>query len=232
VLGEVESLSREQQDEFKRVTDAVCEVALRAYNLAGVTVAHAGPDQHNVVPRAEVTLDGSLSRAGSERTISTYNWLHISTNDEEITKPLVAKEAKTSEYKLKEGLPPGKHVVQLIVTDDAGYQSAPDTLTITVSDVKPIADAGHDQLRNQGDDIWLNGSKSIDPDGGKITEYIWQHLKSPTPESLPTIRTAAPIYNLGGNLPIGQHVFELVVLDDEGTSSEPDSISITIRPKF
>jgi PKD repeat protein len=61
--------------------------------------------------------------------------------------------------------------VTLTVTDAAG-NSATDTMIVTVLDTTvPIANAGADQIINQGDSVTFDGSASTDGEG--ITDYSW-----------------------------------------------------------
>ncbi len=94
---------------------------------------------------------------------------------------------------------------------------------------RPKASAGHAQtaqLAWNADtvDVPLDGSGSSDPDGSVAT-YSWSG--SPVPAS-----AARPVVAL----PEGVHVFTLVVTDDLGAQSEPDTVTITVnkahRPVF
>ncbi|MBN1539176.1 MAG: PKD domain-containing protein [Candidatus Thermoplasmatota archaeon] len=86
----------------------------------------------------------------------------------------------------------GLYIVTLNVTDEAGYWNT-DTMNVTVVDITPpIADAGPDQVVDQGTLVIFNGSGSSDnvgitnwtwtfTDGGKITlqgsgpSYLFEH---------------------------------------------------------
>ncbi len=186
-------------------------------------IADAGPDQNLTLPAGaptmSVTLDGSLSH-DPDGTVVAWAWTG-SPNPADVVKPAVT-------------LGPGVYVFTLIVTDDLGAASLPDTVTITVSaaqNIPPVANAGPDQSLNlplvnstNGKaeaaatmDVHLDGSASYDVDGTVVT-YTW--TGSPDPEDI-----AKPTVNLGA----GNHVFTLMVTDDDGAVSATDSVTISVN---
>ena len=230
LIRQTKTLTKDKQDEFKLITEAIGEVANCATVLAGITVANAGHDQYNLKSRTAITLDGSLSRPGVSRKITNYHWKVIELNGREPAKPFEVT-VPSPKHKIEKGLAPGKYVFQLTVIDDKGHESSPDTMVITVQDKKPVADAGENFWVWQGDDAWLNGSLSIDPDGGKIAFFRWTEIECPELERVPQVITTRPFYNLGGNLAVRKHVFQLVVIDGEGTESDPATVSFEVREK-
>jgi len=75
---------------------------------------------------------------------------------------------------------PGNYVVHLVVTNSAGVQSTPSTVTISTTNSPPVASAGPDQTVTHIDAaIQLDGSQSYDPDGDPIS-YQWSLLSIPT----------------------------------------------------
>jgi hypothetical protein len=85
----------------------------------------------------------------------------------------------------------------------------------------PVADAGEDQIIALSEDqttvdVQLDGSGSTDPDG-TIASYTW--TGDPDPEDI-----AQPVIPL----PQGVHSFSLVVKDDRGAESTPDSVEIVV----
>jgi hypothetical protein len=67
-----------------------------------------------------------------------------------------------------------------LVVNDGTDDSEPDQVTVTVkqSNNPPVADAGSDQIVNEGDTVLLDGTASYDPDDDEIT-YYWT-----TPEGI------------------------------------------------
>lgn len=89
---------------------------------------------------------------------------------------------------------------------------------------RPVADAGPDQLGvdwRKGP-IVLDGSGSYDPDGDKLT-YRWRQISGPRVELTGADSVKASF--TGGNG--ANYVFELVVTDSKGLSSEPDTVVVT-----
>src|SRR5204863_3660766 len=72
----------------------------------------------------------------------------------------------------------GDYVVQLIV-NDGHVDSAPDTVVISTTNSKPVANAGPDQQAQVGDMVTLDGRGSSDADGDPLT-YLWDVLTLPT----------------------------------------------------
>jgi hypothetical protein len=85
----------------------------------------------------------------------------------------------------------------------------------------PVANAGPDQSINSSAVI-LDGSASTDSDGTIVT-YTWTQLSGPT-----TIDPSDSSVSGANSLVNGVYVFQLVVTDNDGASSTPDTVSITV----
>jgi hypothetical protein len=93
--------------------------------------------------------------------------------------------------------------------------------------VPPVASAGADRTLMLiaaaiTIDVTLDGSGSTDADG-TIVEYQWSTTSAGTPDPAdgPTPTVTVP-------LGVGTHTFRLVVVDDDGASSAPDEVIITV----
>jgi uncharacterized protein YhjY with autotransporter beta-barrel domain len=192
----------------------------------GQPTANAGADRSvNDTDRAageNVVLDGSAS-IDPNGTIVNYTW---SRQNGESTEQLGSGSTPTLQVRL----PDGENVIQLVVTDNQ-ENSSTDTVVITVNpaaSVGPTANAGDDRViadtdREDGEDVVLDGSSSVDPDG-TITNYAWSRVTGETTEALgnggtPTLQT---------RLPNGENVIQLVVTDNEGNTTS-DSVTITVN---
>jgi PKD repeat protein len=146
---------------------------------------------------------------------------------------------------------PGVYTFQLVVGDDRGGYSNPDTVVIRVgglappppsgagaqlptnstTSMQPIANAGPDQSVEPGSTVTLDGTQSSDPDGGAITSYSWGLVGCPDGCANP-IRVQPgptdPRPTFTAPQTPGEYTFELVVVDDEGVSSAPDTVVITV----
>jgi mono/diheme cytochrome c family protein len=85
----------------------------------------------------------------------------------------------------------------------------------------PMANAGPDQMVTlaAGEttiDVTLDGSASSDPDG-TIAAFTWTGTPDPDDVEMPMVTLEA-----------GEHTFTLVVTDDEGADSAPDTVMITV----
>ena len=79
-------------------------------------------------------------------------------------------------------LPLGRHRFRLIVVDDSGNRSAPDVVEMIVADQgAPTAVLGVPRIAAFGTSFNLDGSRSVDTGGGRITQFIWTYLGPSTP---------------------------------------------------
>jgi len=145
------------------VDSAPASVSLSTANAA--PVANAGPDQ--TVPLGSlVSLDGSASR-DPEGALVSYNWSLTG-------KPVGSNAALNGSNSVNPGFTadlPGDYVVQLIVNDGT-LASAPDTVTISTANSRPVADAGPPQTVAAGTRVRLDGSASHDADGDQLS-FAW-----------------------------------------------------------
>jgi hypothetical protein len=109
----------------------------------------------------------------------------------------------------------------------AGARTYPETLKVRLTvarsgdNIPPVADAGPDQTLVLGPgqtaaDVRLDAGGSYDPDG-TIAAYTW--TGNPDPEDV-----AAPSLSLKQ----GKYTFTLVVTDGQGSSSEADTVNVTV----
>ncbi len=169
-------------------------------------VADAGPDQTvtAVSGSADVTLDGSAS-SDADGTIAGYMWTG-SPDPDDVVQPVLT-------------LSPGVYTFTLAVKDNDDIDSAPDAVTITVN-APPIADAGPDQTvkaRGGTASVTLDGSGSSDPDGA-IAGYTWSGAPDPDDTSGPSLMLAP-----------GTYTFTLVIRDNLGADSAPDTVTIVVE---
>ncbi|MEM1069757.1 MAG: PKD domain-containing protein, partial [Planctomycetota bacterium] len=205
-----------------QVTDNDGETATETVNITvdayfnAPPIANAGPDQ--AVSDADnngteiIRLDGSPS-SDPDGSIVSYAWTLDGSQIATGVSPSVS-------------LAVGTHVIQLEVTDNEG-STATDTVVITINAFEsqaPIANAGPDQTAVDTDDnglesILLDGSSSIDPDGGDLVTYVWTENSNQVALGVnPTVE-----------LEVGQHTLVLTVTDDEGDVSS-DTVVITVNP--
>lgn len=187
-------------------------------------IADAGPDQ-TVELGAVVTLDGIRSNDPNDSInpplALTYSWSFVSytgTSAPTLSDPSAVGPTFTANE-------PGDYVLQLVVTNNSGHASSPDTVTISTYNTKPIADAGPDQaVTVLGTTITLDGSQSYDLDNDPLT-YEWQIIFKPdgSTATLAGADTANPSFAADVR---GEYMVELVV-SDHYTSSEPDTVTVS-----
>lgn len=118
----------------------------------------------------------------------------------------------------------GIHVVTLSVTDDQGAVGS-DTVVVQIGtgpapgangNASPVARAGPDQIVQEDDPAFLDGSASYDRDGD-INRYVWS-----IDTSVIGREAAVSI-----TLPVGRHEIQLTVYDDRAAAST-DSLEVTV----
>ena len=90
---------------------------------------------------------------------------------------------------------------------------------------RPVADAGQDRTIDAGTRVVLDGSGSFDPDGDSLN-YEWTQISGGVPLVLGDRNSAHPEFIAGED---DVYKFDLVVTDILGFTSEPDTVSISVR---
>lgn len=180
-------------------------------------IANAGPDR-NVALGSLVNLNGSDS-SDPNGDMLTYSWFLVSVpggSTAALSGATTVNPTFTADIA-------GSYVVQLIVNDGTA-DSAPDTVTVSVS-TTPVADAGQDQNAATGSLVILHGGASYDPDNDYLI-YSWSFTSVPSGSgaTLAGATTANPTFTPDQ---VGSYVIRLVVSD--GTSdSAPDTVTVSV----
>jgi hypothetical protein len=107
---------------------------------------------------------------------------------------------------------PSGDVVYIVEVDD-GFVTVRDSVSIKVNP-KPIADAGIDQIINEGTTATLDGSAS---GGSGVYNYHWEPASEIQQNDIPN-PTTVPLYT--------QTVFSLFINDGNGCQSDPDQVVV------
>lgn len=180
--------------------------------------ADAGPDQ--VKEPSVIYLDGSASTdANGANNGLSYEWTLLS-SPYSVT-PQLLNPLTSSPYFIASTA--GDYVFQLVIFTQTAM-SNPDTVTITITDIGPFADAGADRTYANGPVITLDGSKSKDPNEDVLT-YSWVQISGAEVliENSDTANAGFSSLNTVGTLK-----FRLTVADTAGNSSE-DTVYITLN---
>ena len=178
-----------------------------------VPTANAGVDQ-TAVSGATVTLDGSASN-DLEGPV-TYSWVQIDAG------PKVSLSNATAvNPTFAAALGDAVLEFALTVTADDGA-TATDTVTVTLTNVLPKANAGVDQTVASGVTATLDGSASNDLEG--LVSYSWVQ-SSGTPVTLNDATVVNPTFSAA----IGDAVLEftLTVTDDDDATAT-DTVIVTL----
>ncbi len=118
---------------------------------------------------------------------------------------------------------PGTYSVQLIA-NDGQVDSAPDVVSISTQNSKPVANAGSDQTILVSQTVALDGSASSDVDGDPLS-FFWSITSKPQGSTAalddPTAAQPSFAVDLFGN-----YVVQLIVNDGQ-VDSDPDTVTIS-----
>ena len=167
-------------------------------------------------------MDGSGSSDPSGQLPLTYAWSFVSKpagSTVTLSNPSIVNPTFTPDAV-------GNYLIQLIVTNTAGFPSTPATVTISTFDSPPLANAGPDQaITVIGTVVHLNGSQSYSPGGLPIT-YQWSFVSKPVGSNAtltgPTTVTPSFVADVHGDYSI-----QLIVTDSLGTASSPAIVNVT-----
>ncbi|HET8540660.1 MAG TPA: PKD domain-containing protein [Anaeromyxobacter sp.] len=195
-----------------------CALNCRANGTCGANrapYAVAGPDA-TTYKHTTVTLDGSGSNdPDGDRIYLTWS--------------LQSKPAGSYAYLSSTAQRPtftpdaaGTYVVSLSVTD--GLLSAGDTVTVTVPNRPPVADAGTSREVMRNSRVMLDGDASSDPDGDSLY-YSWALTKRPAGSAAALVYEGAPWFRSVRPDLLGDYEVTLTVND--GDLSAQTSIVLT-----
>ena len=197
-------------------------LAVRLGPPGSMPIADAGPNQA-VLSGATVTLDGSLS-SGGPGCPTQITWTQIAG-------PTVILNVADQFHPTFQAPPVPQGGATLtfqatVNTCPSGAIAAVVNITVTNTNNPPQAEAGPDQVVNEGTAVTLNGSASFDPDSDPLA-YAWTQTSGPavtldlTDPQHPTF--TAPLVGQGG----ATLTFALGVSD--GLASSSDTVSIFVQ---
>ena len=173
---------------------------------------------------AHVVLD-------SDGTIASYAWTQTAGPSVELSNATTAQPT----FIVPPVIQDTTLTFSLVVTDNNGASSAPDTVNIVVknlpANIPPTANAGPDQTVNQNATVTLDGSASSDRDGS-IEYYQWTQTKGPLAVLNEVDQHVAPQKAMFTALNVGPNgdtmVFTLTVFDTDGAISR-DTVNVKVN---
>lgn len=180
-------------------------------------VADAGPDQS--VPVGENTMLDGAGSSDVDGDLLAFTWSLTTTppgSNATLSNPRAVRPSFITDV-------PGLYVAQLMVNDGV-VDGTPDTVLISTTDSRPVADAGHDQTVVVNDTVVLDGSSSSDPDGSGLT-FAWGLTSRPRGSQavLFDANSVSPTFVLDAP---GDYVVQLIARDGAAHSA-PDSVAIS-----
>jgi len=191
-------------------------VVISTFNTA--PVADAGPDQALWFLHTTVRLDGARSY-DDEGDPFVYQWAFVQKPPGSVA---VLNGAASGTPAFVADVY-GEYVIRLTVADIFGAVSAPDTVTVSFTNVKPVANADGNQAVVVGQIVLLNGSGSSDANRDPLT-FIWSFVSKPANSQATLTAPAAVQTSFVPDLP-GTYVVSLVV-NDGLISSDPNNVTV------
>ncbi|MBO0949629.1 PKD domain-containing protein [Fibrella forsythiae] len=172
---------------------------------------------------SSVVLDGSGSTDPQGQAL-TYKWTIKS-------QPDGSKATITNPTSLTAGFvpdKPGTYVLVLTVTASGGLSTSSEiTVTVAIPGKPPVVNAGVSSTVSTGRKVTLDGSKTSDPDGDKLT-YLWTIKSKPTGSAATITNATSPIAEFTPDL-LGTYVFSLSVTDGNWPTVSADvTVTVTI----
>lgn len=150
--------------------------------------ADAGPDQV-VAEGLTVSLSG-LNSTDADDGIASFQWRQIHGVRVALTSP---NEPNTTFITPNVDISGTAIIFELSVTDYSGATSVDSCIVnVTWVNTAPVADAGEDQLVEEGLSVFIDASNSVDTDDG-IVSYMWKQLLGPV-VTLSDKNTATPYF--------------------------------------
>jgi hypothetical protein len=126
-----------------------------------------------------------------------------------------------------DNLSTGNHIFMVRATDDSdNIDPTPAEFVWTI--LGPTADAGPDQSVGSNELVQLDGSKSSDPEGSKLT-YSWNQTEGPDVMLNDEI-SVNPTFTAPEITTSTSITFQLTVTNDEEITSDPDEVTVIVNP--
>jgi hypothetical protein len=193
-------------------------VVISTFNTA--PVADAGPDQALLFLNTVVQLNGTRSY-DDEGDPFFYEWAFVQQPPGSLA---ILNSAATGTPTFVADVY-GEYVIRLTVTDIFGAVSAPDTVTVSFANVKPVANAGGNQAVVVGQTVLLDGSGSSDANGDPLT-FQWSFVSKPDNSQAALAAPNAAQTTFVPDWP-GTYVVSLVV-NDGLLNSEPNNVTVEV----
>ena len=121
----------------------------------------------------------------------------------------------------------GEYELFLTVSDGTDFDTDEVLVTVVAGNTPPVADAGSDITASTGDTVDLDGTGSSDADGDPLT-YTWTFTSVPSGSSMTDADLSSTTSATPSFTPDIAGEYELTLTVSDGTSSNSDSVIVTI----
>ena len=193
----------------------------------------------NAAPTVTITASKTTVAAGeqfsltanasdTDGTIASYSWEQVNNGVDSVT--ISSPNDATTNVTAFSSSNQQTAKLRVTVTDNDGAVGSRDVdivvLAAEAQNQPPTANAGPDQSVAAGATCILEGSNSSDSDG-TIVSYSWRKVSGPT-IALANANQAVASFIAPSESTIQTLVFELTVTDDDGVTSAPDTVTVTV----
>lgn len=190
---------------------------------------------YNTPPVADAGEDAAIIALGTTVILSGEQSYDPEGDPLEYTWALISKPPESEAYLNAPNSPTpsfmadvqGQYIVELVVADP-WVLSEPDTVTVSFTNIKPVADAGDNLADIQGESVELDGRNSHDANGDPLA-YSWSLASKPEGSLAGISNASSAIASLGLDLP-GEYIVSLMV-NDGFIDSDPSNITVMVISK-
>ncbi len=191
-------------------------------------IADAGPDRI-IDTGSSLSLDGTSSYDPAGLAPLQYEW--------ELIQAPAGSIAKLSSYDVSSPSftadVDGDYIFSLVVGNSMGvWDSTPDKVKVSAEldpVIEPVANAGPDQVTDEGNLVFLTGAASFDPSGLSPLSYQWHISTRPAGSGAALSSATSMTPNFTADVP-GTYAVELTVQNSAGVwDSTPDAMTVTVN---
>jgi hypothetical protein len=197
--------------------------AVTVSTVNSAPIADAGPDQAITLIGTTVHLDGHTSY-DLDGDVITYMW----TLTQKPTGSTATLSSASSSNPTFVADMNGTYFATLVVTDIWGAMSTSDSVTISFSNVKPVADAGGNQAVPLGQVVHLDGIGSSDANGDALN-YAWSIVSAPTGSTAALVGATTRTSSFTADA-AGTFVISLIVTDGL-LNSDPSTMTVEVTTR-
>jgi hypothetical protein len=198
----------------------LCVLALAGCGGGGGTTTGGSPGTGLAIPLKRSTSFNGSGSTDANGDAMTYRWT-LAARPAGSTAALGATSGVAVDLTADVA---GDYVVTLVV-NDGKLDSSPASLTVRATNTAPVADGGADRSIRVAETAVLDGSRSSDVNGDRLT-YAWSIEARPNGSTAALADATQPVARFVPDV-AGDYIVSLVV-NDGAVDSAPDRVTLTV----